>query len=268
MPNAPRRCPSAPTTSRQPGSRELTASSNPCGRAASRSAARHTSTTPIATAASSSRSSSCGSSDDAIQAPPTPGSVPQRIAFPARLRLYHAALKESGRLPAPSVARRDLREDPERRRPDRHLVDLGVHAAELAASAGVAGLDLRAAHRQRLPLRLHPAEAVPAALSRAQQVDVDLDLEDLLQATHVGVAELAVRVDERARALDAGGRVDDLVAMNLAAPALGLVLRVEREAFRGRRRAGLHSEIVVTVGRAPQDLTSRLFSGMGCRSAL
>ena len=44
-----------------------------------------------------------------------------------------------------------------------------------------------------------------------------------------GAAELLVGVDERAGALDARRRVHDLVAVDLAAPALDLVLRPQRQ---------------------------------------
>jgi hypothetical protein len=62
--------------------------------------------------------------------------------------------------------------------------------------------------------------------------EVDLDVKYLLHAADVGATELDERVEERAFALDASGRVDDLVAVNLAAPALDLVLWVERELLR------------------------------------
>ena len=90
-------------------------------------------------------------------------------------------------------------------------------------------LDLDPAHRQRLALRADRAESAAPALGLPQQVDVDLDLVDLLHAADVGVPELLVRVDERARAVDAGGRVDDLVAVHSAPPALDLVLGPERQ---------------------------------------
>ncbi len=77
------------------------------------------------------------------------------------------------------------------------------------------------------------AEAVAAELGRAQQVEVDLDRVHLLHAADVRVPELLVRVEERAGALDAGRRVDDLVAVHLAAPALDLVLGAQRQRRRG-----------------------------------
>src|SRR5439155_2063373 len=119
----------------------------------------------------------------------------------------------------------DLREDAKRRLADRELEELGIPAAELVRPALVAALDLDLAHRQRLPLRLHRAKADAPALRGLQEVEVDLDLEDLLHAPHVGVPELLVCVDERTRAGETGGRVDDLVAVDVAVAALDLVLR-------------------------------------------
>jgi hypothetical protein len=65
-----------------------------------------------------------------------------------------------------------------------------------------------------------------------EQVDVDLDVEDLLHAPDVVVTELLVGVEERAAALEARCRVDDLVAVDTAAPALDLVLWMERQLAR------------------------------------
>src|SRR5438876_7046 len=53
----------------------------------------------------------------------------------------------------------DLREDAKRRLADREFEELGIPAAELVRPALVAALDLDLAHRQRLPFRLHGAEA-------------------------------------------------------------------------------------------------------------
>src|SRR4051794_17583329 len=96
-----------------------------------------------------------------------------------------------------------------------------------------AGVDLRLAHRQRTARRPHRAEALAAALGGVQHLDVDLRLEHLLHAAHEGVAVLFVRVDERARAAEAGRWIDDLLAMHLALPALDLALRPQRQ--RGRK---------------------------------
>ena len=123
--------------------------------------------------------------------------------------------------------RSDPRENPERGLADRQLVELGVDAAELVDPALVAGLDLDLAHRQRRVHRLDRAEAAAPRLGLAQEVEVDLDLEDVLHAADVGVAELLVGVEERAAALDARRRVDDLVAVDFAAAALDFVLRAQ-----------------------------------------
>ena len=120
-----------------------------------------------------------------------------------------------------------LGEDAEGRPPDGQLRELGVHAAEVVGAVVVGLLHLDPAHRQRLAPRAHRPEPAPPALGLAQEVDVDLDLVHLLHAADVRVPELLVRIDERAGAVDAGGRVDDLVAVHSAAPALDLVLRVE-----------------------------------------
>ena len=85
---------------------------------------------------------------------------------------------------------------------DRQLVELRVDAAELVGPALVARLDLDPAHRQRRRGRAARPRSRRAALGRAQQVEIDLDREDLHQAAHVRVAELLVRVEERARALE------------------------------------------------------------------
>ena len=77
--------------------------------------------------------------------------------------------------------------------------------------------------------RPHRTEPTSRSLGRGEQVDVDLDIEDVLHAADVPVPELLDRVEERARFLDAGGGIDDLVAVHLAAPALDLVLWPERQ---------------------------------------
>src|SRR6266542_4563233 len=106
-------------------------------------------------------------------------------------------------------------------------------------------------------------EAVAAAAFRlAQQIEVDLDLVDLLHAPHVGVPELLVGVDERAGAVHAGGRIDHLVAVDGAATALHLVLRAKRQSLLGRRPALVYAQVVGVTGRAAQDVTRRVFSGM------
>src|SRR5919204_1542975 len=152
---------------------------------------------------------------------------------------------------------RDLGEDPEGRLADRQLVELGVDATEVVEAAPVAALDLDTAHWQRPPLRAHRAEAVAGELGLPDEVEVDLDLEDLLHATEVGVPVVLVRVDERARTLEAGRRVHHLVAVHLAPAALHLVLRMEgQHGRRGRKRTLFHNRILRPLDRAPQDLTS------------
>src|SRR5262249_12549741 len=94
-------------------------------------------------------------------------------------------------------------------------------------------LDLDAAHGQRCASRPHPAESLPPSLGLAQHLQIDLDAVHLLHAADVGVTELLEGIHERTRAIDARGRIDHLVAMNLAAPALELVLRPERKLGRG-----------------------------------
>src|SRR2546421_4197788 len=89
----------------------------------------------------------------------------------------------------------DLRENPESRLPDGELVELGIEATDVLSAAVVAALDLDATHRERLVRRLDGAE-LTSRLSGPEQVEVDLDVEDLLHAAHVGVAEFLVRVEE------------------------------------------------------------------------
>src|SRR5919108_399037 len=125
-------------------------------------------------------------------------------------------------------ARLGLCEDPERRFPDRELVELRVEAAELVLAALVARVDLDPAHRQRPPVRTHSPE-LAALLRLEQEHEVDLDAEHLLHAADVRPPDLLERVEKRAAALDACGRVHHLVAMNIAPPALDLVLWMERE---------------------------------------
>src|ERR671928_2019056 len=142
----------------------------------------------------------------------------------------------------------DLREHPESRLAHGQLVELGVEATDVLGSAVVAALDFGPTDRQWLPCRLHGAE-LTRRLGGAEQVDVDLDIEDLLHAADVVVPELLVRIEEGAPALDARGRVDDLVAMDAAAPALDLVLRVKRQLTRpcDEVALGLHVRILGDV---------------------
>ena len=108
--------------------------------------------------------------------------------------------------------------------------------------------DVRLAHRQRRPHGLHRAEAVTAPLGLLEHRQVDLDGEDLLHAADVPAAELLVRVDERARALDAGRRVHDLVAVDIASPALDFALWMERQRFAGDAEEMSIGRIVGTSG--------------------
>jgi hypothetical protein len=140
-----------------------------------------------------------------------------------------------------------LREDPEARLAERELVELGVDAPELVLSPLVAAVDLDAAHRKRLPIRANGAE-LSSLLGLEHQPEVDLDIEDLLHAPDVGATELYERIEERTGPLDARRRVDDLVAMNLAAPTLDLVLWMERELLRNDLKAPHRLDIVGTVG--------------------
>src|SRR5262245_36307193 len=75
----------------------------------------------------------------------------------------------------------------------------------------------------------HGAEAVTRALGRREQVDVDLDVEDVLHAPDVAMAELLDRVEERTTLGDTRGGIDDLVAVHPAPAALDLVLGPERQ---------------------------------------
>lgn len=126
-------------------------------------------------------------------------------------------------------------------------MELGVDAPELVLSPLVAAVDLDPAHRKRLPICPHGAE-LSSLLGLEHQRQIDLDVEDLLHAADVRAAELDERIEERAGALDAGRRVDDLVAMNLAAAALDLVLWMERELLRNDLKAPHRADIVGTVG--------------------
>ena len=60
---------------------------------------------------------------------------------------------------------------------------------------------------------------------------------------------ILVGVEERARALDARGRVDDLVAVDVAPAALELVLRAERKLRDELGGPRFHVGIVSTAAR-------------------
>src|SRR5207247_1920148 len=164
----------------------------------------------------------------------------------------------SGGSSTPALRSADLGEHAERRLADRQLVELGVDAAELLRPALVARLHLDLAERQRRRGHPHRPEAAAPRLGLAPEVEVDLDLVHVLPAADVRVAELLVRVEERAAFVHATGRVDDLVAVHSAAAAFDLVLGAQRELAQARRRllAHLHSGIVGANARSPQDLTS------------
>ena len=71
-----------------------------------------------------------------------------------------------------------------------------------------------------------PPKPCARALGLLEHVDVDLDAEHLLQATHVAAAGalVLVGVEERAVHLDAAARLDRLVAERAALAALGRLL--------------------------------------------
>jgi len=130
-------------------------------------------------------------------------------------------------------------------------VELGVHAAEVVGAADVGALDLGAAHRQRVARGPDSTEARFPGFGFLEQLEIDLDPEDLLHAADVCAADLFERVQERARPLDAGAGVDDLVAVDPAAAALDLVLRPERQLPRGTSQlVWRHVGIFGAVSRA------------------
>src|SRR5205814_829739 len=132
-----------------------------------------------------------------------------------------------------TTALRQAGEDAEGRPAERKLEELGVDAAELVGPVLVARLDLGVAHRERVARRADGAEPGAPRLGRLEHLEVDLDAVDLLHAADVGMPVILVCVDERTRAGEASGRIDDLVAVNAAASALDLVLRPERKLGRG-----------------------------------
>jgi hypothetical protein len=113
----------------------------------------------------------------------------------------------------------------------------------------VTRIDLYAAHRQRPATRAHRAEPTSLLLRRLQEVQVDLDPVHLLHAADERVPVIFVRVQERAIALDASARIDNLVAVHVAPATLDLVLRMERKLGRSRRTVCLHEAILRTERR-------------------
>ena len=92
--------------------------------------------------------------------------------------------------------------------------------------------------------RRSPAFRASAA---REQVEVDLDLVHLLHAPDVRVPPRLVRVDEGTAAREARGRVDDLVAVHLAAAALDLVLGWSGSSAGAVAGAGLPSPLIVST---------------------
>ena len=123
----------------------------------------------------------------------------------------------------------DAGEDPEARAGARELVELGVPAAEIVLACGVRLDDVDLAHRERCAPGADGAEPAPFGLGRLEQREIDLDVEDLLEAADVRAAPGLVGVHERAAHAKAGGGVDDLLAMDGAVAAFDLVLNAERE---------------------------------------
>ncbi len=173
-----------------------------------------------------------------LETPGPTGTGPMRPRSPTcgRCTAPEPRTALNGRTQASAI---DLREDAEARSRDRHLEELGVPAAHLVAALLVTRSDLRVTHRQGRPARNDRTEAVTSLLGGPQKVEIDLHVEHPLHAAHVGVPERLVRVDERTRALDAGARVHDLVAVHLAAATRDLVLRSQRELDGGRRRGAI-----------------------------
>src|SRR6266496_3049248 len=118
-------------------------------------------------------------------------------------------------------------------------MELRIHAAELPCPlVPVALLHLDAAHRQRCPCGAHRSETLAVPFCFTQHLQVDLGAVHLLHAADVRVPELLEGVQEGTCAIDAGGWIDDLVAVDLTAPAFELILWSERElGYRGGRDA-------------------------------
>ena len=145
-----------------------------------------------------------------------------------------------------SGARTDLSEDPKARLAERELVELRVDAPEVVLPALVAGLDLDAAHRQRPPVRTHSPE-LPALFGLEHEHEIDLHVEHLLQAPDVRPPHLLEGVEERTSPRDARRRIHHLVAMNPAAPAPDLILRMEWELLRNDLKAPHRADILRAI---------------------
>jgi site-specific DNA recombinase len=153
-------------------------------------------------------------------------------------RTLHGSASRTQRLRAGA----DLREDPEARLAERELVELRIDAPEVVLPALVARLHLDAAHRKRPPASTHRAE-LAALLRLEHEHEIDLHVEHLLQAPDVGPPHLLERVEERTSPRDARRRVHHLVAMNPAAPAPDLILRMEWELLRNDLKAPHRADI-------------------------
>src|SRR5439155_18466815 len=131
----------------------------------------------------------------------------------------------------------ELREDAEGRLADGQLAELRVDARGALAARLVGRLDLGLAHRQGLAHGADRTEAGLPPFGRPQHVEVDLDVVDLLHAADVCVTPRFVRVDEGTAPREARPGIHDLVAVDVAATALHLVLRMKGE---GERQLLLH----------------------------
>jgi len=121
-------------------------------------------------------------------------------------------------------------------------MELGIDAPEVVLAAFVARLDLDVAHRQRPLARPHRAE-LAALLGLEHEHEVDLDIEHLLEAPNVGAPHFLEGVEKRTSPRDARRRIDHLVAMNTAAPAIDLILWMEREPLRNDLQAPHRADI-------------------------
>ena len=141
------------------------------------------------------------------------------------------------------LAVRDPREHAERRRPCRQLAELRIEAAELALTVPRRRLHRGVAHRQRR--RAAPRTAPNPSRVRSAAVSISTSIsasKTRCRQPMYRVPVLLVGVDEGTRPLETRRRVDDLLAVDLAAPALGLVLRMQGKRRGSRLRC--HASIV------------------------